>query len=86
MALGCMFNLSIRLAEVGQHQAAAEMARQALEAQQRVLGLEHPNTLASMSNLSSRLTVLGQHQAAADMTRRALEARQRVLGAEHPDT
>ena len=62
------------------------MARQALAAQQRVLGPEHPDTLTSLSNLSNRLAELGQHQEAADMARQALAAQQRVLGPEHPDT
>ena len=44
--------LSNVLAELGQHQEAADMARQALAAQQRVLGPEHPDTLGSLSNLS----------------------------------
>ena len=62
------------------------MARQALAARQRVLGPEHPDTLASMSNLSIQLAQLGQHEAAADMARQALAAQQRVLGPEHPDS
>ena len=60
------------------------MARQALAAQQRVLGPEHPDTLTSLSNLSCWLAELGQHQEAADMARQALAAQQRVLGPEHP--
>ena len=48
------------------------MARQALAAQQRVLGPEHPDTLDSMANLSIGLLTLGQHEEAADMARQAL--------------
>ena len=62
------------------------MARQALAARQRVLGPDHPYTLASMNNLGDRLGRLGQHDAAAYMARQALTAQQRVLGPEHPHT
>ena len=48
-------NLSSILPELGQHQEAADMARQALAGRQRVLGPEHPGTLLSLHNLSLRL-------------------------------
>ena len=72
--LTSMANLSTRLAELGQHEEAADMARQALAGRQRVLGPEHPDTLSSMDNLSNRLAELGQHEEAADMARQALAA------------
>ena len=83
--LTSMASLSNRLAELGQHQEAADMARQALAGRQRVLGPEHPDTLYSMAGLSIWLAELGQHEAAADMARQALAARQRVLGPDHPE-
>ena len=84
--LASMASLSCYLANLGQHQQAADMAQEALTARQRVLGPEHPDTLSSMNNLSNRLSELGQHEAAAAMARQVLEAQQRVLGPEHPDT
>lgn len=62
------------------------MAKQALAAQERVLGPEHPQTLRSMASLSIWIYALGQHEAAANLTRRVLAVRQRVLGPRHPDT
>jgi hypothetical protein len=38
------------------------LARQALAAQQRVLGPEHPDTLRSMTSLCALLAELGHHQ------------------------
>ncbi len=84
--LDSMANLSSCLAKGKQQDAAADTARQAMEARQRVLGSEHPDTLKSMAALSDRLAKLSQHEAAADMTRQALAGRQRVLGPDHPDT
>lgn len=73
-------------AEVESPSADIAHRRQALEAQQRRLGPDHPDTLASMNDLSKRLAEVGQHEEAANMARQALEARQRVLGPDHPDT
>ena len=46
------------------------LARQALVAQQRVLGPDHPETLVSV-DFVQWLAELGQHEAAADMARQA---------------
>lgn len=81
-----MINLSIWLAELGQHEAAADITQQALEACQRVLGSQHRNMLVSVDSLGSRSAETAQPNAVADMARRTLKARQRVLGPEHPAT
>jgi tetratricopeptide (TPR) repeat protein len=62
------------------------MHRRALEAREKVLGREHPDTLNSVNNLGLVLDKQGQYDAAEAMDRRALEAREKVLGHEHPDT
>ena len=62
------------------------MYRGAHEVQKRVLGSEHPSTLAAAMSLASALGAKGQYAAAATMHREALEAQKRVLGPEHPDT
>jgi tetratricopeptide (TPR) repeat protein len=59
--------------------------RRALEARERVLGPEHPDTVASVNNLAVLLNSQGDYAAAEPLSRRALEARERVLGPEHPD-
>ena len=62
------------------------MHREALEVQRRVLGQEHPHTLASMTCLAIVLRHKGQWQEAEQMHREALEAKRKVLGQEHPCT
>ena len=57
-----------------------------LEARERTLGAEHPNTLVSVNNLAICLQAMGQLKDAEALYRRALEARERTLGAEHPST
>ena len=58
--LEVMHNLSMRLAELGQHEEAAEVAQQALEGRQRMLGPEHPHTLASKAYREHRVAELEQ--------------------------
>ncbi|CAG7941474.1 unnamed protein product [Penicillium salamii] len=70
----------------GVYEEAELMHRQALEARQKVLGREHPDTLTSVSNLGSVLSSQGKYDEAEAMHRRALEAREKVLGREHPNT
>lgn len=57
-----------------------------VEARAKVLGPEHPHTLAIVNNLGSVLSRLGKYEEAEAMQRRALEGREKALGAEHPDT
>ena len=70
----------------GDYATGVERARRALEARERVLGREHPDTLTSVNNLAALLKSKGDYDAAEPLYRRALEARERVLGREHPDT
>ena len=44
---------------MGQHEAAADIAQQALEARQRVLRPGHPATLNSMCNLDAQISKAG---------------------------
>jgi tetratricopeptide (TPR) repeat protein len=60
--------------------------RRALEARERVLGAEHPDTLTSVNNLAALYYGQGDYGAAEPLYRRALEASERVLGAKHPST
>ncbi len=81
-----MGNLSTRLAGIGRLEDAEDLGWQSLEAHQRVLGPEHPNTLGVICNLSTVLSQLGLDSAAVDMLWPALEAQLRVGGAEHRTT
>ena len=66
-------------------QTQALLAR-AVEAQSRVLGPEHPDTLRSASLLGAALSHQGHYAEAEKLLRDALATQRRVLGPEHPDT
>ncbi|MGA7239941.1 MAG: FxSxx-COOH system tetratricopeptide repeat protein [Bryobacteraceae bacterium] len=70
----------------GNYATGVERARRALEAGERVLGREHPNTLTLVNNLAFLLSSKGDYDGAEPLYRRALEAQERVLGHEHPNT
>jgi len=52
----------------------------------RMLGPDHPDTLASMNNLAIACQEAGRKAEAVRLHERALAGRVRVLGPEHPDT
>ena len=52
----------------------------------RVLGEDHPDTLAAASNLAVSLRAAGEYQAARELGEDTLARRRRVLGEDHPDT
>jgi tetratricopeptide (TPR) repeat protein len=60
--------------------------RQTLAQREKVLGREHPSTLASMNNLAQVLGRQGKYKEAEAMNRQTLAQREQVLGREHPDT
>jgi tetratricopeptide (TPR) repeat protein len=72
--------------EMGQYEAARAMNQSALEARKKVLGREHPDTLASMNNLALVLDSQGKYEEAEAMHRQTLATREKVLGREHPST
>ena len=57
-----------------------------MEARERVLGGEHPDTLTIVNNLAFLLFRKGDYAGAQPLYKQALRASERVLGAEHPDT
>jgi tetratricopeptide (TPR) repeat protein len=72
--------------EMGQYEAAREMNQSALEVREKVLGHEHPSTLASMNNLAGVLDSQGKYEEAEAMHRQTLATKEKVLGREHPST
>ncbi|MEU6938668.1 tetratricopeptide repeat protein [Streptomyces rubiginosohelvolus] len=62
------------------------LLRHVMDAESRVLGSEHPDTLSSRNNLANALNGLGQHQQAADLHRQNLADRERIHGPDHPHT
>jgi CHAT domain-containing protein/Tfp pilus assembly protein PilF len=70
----------------GQYREAEPLFRRALEASERVLGKDHPDTLANANNLARLYHAQGRYGEAEPLFRRALEARERVFSKDHPDT
>jgi tetratricopeptide (TPR) repeat protein len=63
-----------------------EMLRRALKGTEKVLGVDHPETLTALTNLALMLRDQGKYEEAEEMNRRALKGEERVLGVEHPYT
>ncbi len=78
--------LGDHLQMLGAYPEAQGYFQGALEIQQRVLGMEHPDTAWSLHNLGEVLYAQGEYAGARQYHEQALEIQQRVLGMEHPDT
>ena len=70
----------------GQPGRAAGYLQRALAGCVRVLGADHPDTLASRNNLAGAYEAAGDLGRAIPLYEQTLADRQRVLGADHPDT
>jgi hypothetical protein len=84
--LGSASNLAIDLRELGEHQAARKLDEDILARRRRVLGGDHPDTLASASNLALDLGAPGEHQAARERNEDTLDRSRRVLDEDRPET
>src|SRR5208337_3715144 len=83
--LGIVNNLAVCMEVLGDAAGALPLYRRALESRERLLGLEHPDTLTSVDTLANCIRALGDAAGALPLFRRALESRERRLGPEHPD-
>jgi tetratricopeptide (TPR) repeat protein len=81
-----MSNLAQVLNREGKYEEAEAMLRQTLAIGEKVLGREHPDTLASMNNLALVLDSQGKYEEAEAMHRQTLAIGEKVLGHEHPST
>ncbi|KAG9199902.1 hypothetical protein G6514_007802 [Epicoccum nigrum] len=85
---------AIALDSDGHYEVAEELFVQVMETRRRMLGREHPATLASVHDLGWVLSSQGKYEEAErmhrraleGMHRRALEGKEKALGREHPDT
>jgi DNA-binding SARP family transcriptional activator len=68
------------------HHLARDLFAELLLVQQRVLGTDHPDTLATHDSLARWTGYAGDTAGARDLYAELLQAQRRVLGAEHPDT
>ncbi len=70
----------------GKYAEATAIAQQALILAERMLGKDHPDTLAKVHTLAVLYYEQGRYSEAEPFFRRALEACERVFGKEHPHT
>jgi tetratricopeptide (TPR) repeat protein len=70
----------------GRYKEAEKPFEQLFEMRKRVLGEEHPDTLASMAWLASLYRDQGRRKEAEELFVRVIETSNRVLGEEHPET
>ncbi len=60
-------------------------AEDEFDRRRRVLGDDHPHTLATATNLAADLRQLGEYEQARSLDRDTLTRRRRALGDDHPD-
>jgi tetratricopeptide (TPR) repeat protein len=65
---------------------ATTVYREVLELRERILGRDHPDTLAAMNNLAAVLQDQGDLSAAQSLHEQTYVSCQRVLGPDHPST
>ena len=71
---------------VGNYDASLDLFEQQLDAQERFLGPEHPDTLSSVGYIASLYQDKGDYENAEKFFYRALEVNKKRLGPEHPTT
>ncbi len=71
---------------MGDYPAARALCEDTLARRRRILGDDHPDTLASARSLAGVLRVVGEEEKARDLYREVWQRRRRVLGPTHPRT
>ena len=69
----------------GQYNKAEELFTQVMETRKRILGGEHPFTLACIANLATAYRDQQRWKEAEELEAKVLEITKKVLGDEHPD-
>ncbi len=70
----------------GHDEAVQRLAERRVNASERLLGPEHPDTLTSTNDLAETLSARGDFGAAQRLQEHVVDVRTRLLGAEHPGT
>ena len=83
---GSMWKIVSYLGNSGNYPAARDLQHRLLQAQVRVSGPEHPDTLAARGELAYWTGQAGNAAGARDQVAALLPVRERVSGPEHPDT
>jgi hypothetical protein len=81
-----MGNLAMLHNDMGRHDLALPLYRDALQRSRRVLGNRHPNTLHAMQNMGYSLCCGGDTAAGIELLEEAVAGSTAVLGADHPRT
>jgi hypothetical protein len=72
-----------RQEDSGRWKEAEELEVKVMETRKRVLGQEHPGTLASMANLASTYRNQGRWKEAEELVVKVMETSSKVLGPRH---
>jgi CHAT domain-containing protein/tetratricopeptide (TPR) repeat protein len=80
-----LFDLGQQAAQRGEHAAAADLLRQALDAYRALRPADHPDIVRIRQNLGVVATQRGDHAGARGYFDQVLEDIRRMRGAEHPD-
>jgi tetratricopeptide (TPR) repeat protein len=83
---GVQFAIGWVLYDQGHYQQVETVLREVLKERERLLGPEHPDTIAARHYLARALNLQGRYAEAEAEFRHVLKLRTRVLGPEHPDT
>lgn len=75
--------LAILEGERGRYRNAEPLYREAYAIRRRVLGEDHPQTLASFKGVANAVRVQGRYEESEAIARRLLEIERRVLGEDH---
>uniref|UniRef100_UPI0013005759 tetratricopeptide repeat protein n=1 Tax=Streptomyces triticisoli TaxID=2182797 RepID=UPI0013005759 len=78
--------LAVSYTDAGRTQEALELDERVLADYERLLGLDHPDTLTARSNLAVSYRDAGRIREALDLCERVLVDRERLFGLDHPDT
>jgi tetratricopeptide (TPR) repeat protein len=81
-----LFNIAGSFLLLGKYGEAGLTYQHTLDLRKKVLGEEHPDTLASMNNLAIVLQQQEKYKEAEKMHRQELGLTKKVLGKVHPDT
>jgi tetratricopeptide (TPR) repeat protein len=80
------FAIAVVLVDQGQYGDAERTFRAVLQERERVLGSEHPDTLAARSHLENAFFYEGKYAESEAEARALLAIQEKVHGLEHPDT
>jgi len=79
-------SLAALFSSISDWEKARPLYEEALAAQKRTLGENHPMTIESISGLGQCLVALGEMRQGLDLCQEAVTTARRVFGSDHPDT